>query len=242
MGMPHFRKHELPAPTLAHAETKRILARPERTPRCCVAAVHIRLYRECWADPAIRRLVPLDFKQQVKDELSEPNAEFRGSDHAEDRPSQAQRVASRVLCHRPHRRRDRGRLSSDLCCGGTTAAAPVKRRQVHDRPSDSRACSGSPLARPHHRDGCGPVGRPGGHRRHGRRVVTACVAGPRFALLGRRDARSSGSRSAPTSSTAAGPSPPRSCTSLRRGTASAEPARFSRRELRSAIGAGNGSP
>jgi hypothetical protein len=64
--MPHFRKRDLLPPALAQEESRRFLARRGITTRYKVDAAHIPLYRECWADPAIRALVPLDFKQQIK--------------------------------------------------------------------------------------------------------------------------------------------------------------------------------
>jgi hypothetical protein len=73
--MDHFRRRNLLPPTLAHEESKRVLKTPGQ-PRYNVSAEGIELYRECWADPAIRALVPLDFKDQVRTRVR-PNNELK---------------------------------------------------------------------------------------------------------------------------------------------------------------------
>ena len=75
MPLAHFRRRDLLAPMLAHEESKRVLNRPGQT-RYNVSAEGIELYRECWADPAIRALVPLDFKEQVRTRV-QPNNELK---------------------------------------------------------------------------------------------------------------------------------------------------------------------
>ena len=58
----------------AHEETKRILTQPGNT-QYSVSAHGIEIYRELWADAAIRATVLRDFKQQVRTRVR-PNPEL----------------------------------------------------------------------------------------------------------------------------------------------------------------------